>query len=48
MIQTIEKFISEIKRVLAFSLMPKQLVLTRISEKFDVVERVPHSIRIKM
>jgi hypothetical protein len=48
MIQIIKNLISEVKLMWPFSSVPKPLVLTRTTEKFDMVTRVPKSIMIKM
>jgi hypothetical protein len=47
MIQMIQNLMSKIK-LWPFSLIPQPLVLTRVREKFDVIERVPVYARIKM
>jgi hypothetical protein len=47
MIQIIQNLLSRIK-LLPLSLIPQPLVLIRVTEKFDVVERVPVYARIRM
>jgi hypothetical protein len=46
MIQIIKNFLSEIKLLGTFSSMPASLVPIRVTEKFDVVERLPDYSRI--
>lgn len=48
MIQFLKNIIFEITRLLLpFSSVPNQLMLTRITGKFDVVERVPVYTKIR-
>jgi len=48
MIQFIKNLIFEIKLLWSFSSLQEPLLLVHITEKFDVVERVPDYNRIKM
>lgn len=47
MIRLIEKLFLKMKLLWALVLMTKPLTLTRTTEKFDVIQRVPVYARIK-